>query len=103
MKESVVRKNIQKAILEAGGSCHIYHATPYGEVGHPDLYGTLPDGRAFYIEVKVPGWTVEKASKREQDVHRRQLIWMERESKQNAIVGVATCPQFALKLLGLVD
>lgn len=35
-----------------------------GEVGHSDLYGHRPDGRAFYLEIKTPVGRASKEQKR---------------------------------------
>ncbi|HNA25189.1 MAG TPA: hypothetical protein PLI01_00510 [Nitrospira sp.] len=72
-----------------GASCHKYHGGPFGEAGHADLFGTLPGGRAFYFEAKVPGNTPTQA----------QLLFLEKEAALGAVTGVVTSVQDVDKYL----
>lgn len=69
--------------------------TKYGErvsVGTPgqsDIYGHRPDGRAFYIEVKMPG----------QKPRKNQLDFIETMQKTGAIAGWTTSIEGALEIV----
>lgn len=62
--ETVIQNKIRVALSERGCVVHRCNTGLYyskdgrpvqcGEVGHSDLYGHRPDGRAFYLEVKTP-------------------------------------------------
>lgn len=60
-----------------------------GSVGHSDLYGHTPQGKAFYIEVKTAGKKPNKEQKR--------FLKAMRES--GAISGVARSDKEALKIV----
>lgn len=69
-KETVLQNQIRAALCEKGCVVHRCNSGLYytkdgrtvrcGEVGHTDLYGHRPDGRAFYLEVKTPAGTASK-------------------------------------------
>lgn len=81
MKERDIVKKIRTELLDRLG-VRLHKATggPYGEIGASDLYGTLPGGRAVYVEVKMPG----KKGRPEQ-VH-----WLEAEAKMGAVAVLVT-------------
>jgi hypothetical protein len=60
-----------------------------GVMGDPDLYGTLPGGHHFEIEVKRPGNLPSELQ------HQRLAEWC----LAGAIVGVAFCKEDALSIL----
>lgn len=100
-KESRVRSEIAKRLRSRGASVHVYHASPYGETGHPDLYLTYR-GRAIFLEVKPPGWAPR--SKAEKDRHTVQKLWLEREEHVGgAVCAVVHTPEEAEFYLGVVD
>lgn len=101
-KESRVRSHIVKQLKQKKGVCvHVYHASPYGETGHPDLYITYR-GRAIFLEVKPPEW--KPRSKEEEKRHTIQKLWLERETHVGgAITGVVSSISEALYYLTLVD
>lgn len=63
-RETIIQNQIRVALSERGCIVHRCNTGVYytsdgrrvkcGEVGHSDLYGHRPDGRAFYLEVKTP-------------------------------------------------
>lgn len=55
MKEARVVADIRKWLAARGVLVFKYHGSVYGVKGHSDLYGVLPGGRAFFLEVKRPG------------------------------------------------
>lgn len=72
--ETVIQNQIRVALSERGCIVHRCNTGVYytndgkrvkcGEVGHSDLYGHRPDGKAFYLEVKTP---IGRASKEQKD------------------------------------
>lgn len=60
-----------------------------GKPGQSDIYGHRPDGKAFYIEVKLPG---EKP-------RQNQLDFIEAMKNTGAIAGWATSIPEALKIV----
>lgn len=60
-----------------------------GKPGQADIYGHRPDGRAFYVEVKLPG---EKPRK-------NQLDFIEAMQKSGAIAGWATSIPEAIQIV----
>lgn len=55
MKESDLVLKIRNWLVGQGVLAFKYHGSIYGYKGHADIYGVLPCGRAFFIEVKMPG------------------------------------------------
>lgn len=55
MKEKTTQDKIRKWLTENQCLVFKYHGTAYGVKGHSDLYGVLPSGRAFFLEIKSPG------------------------------------------------
>ena len=60
-----------------------------GKPGQSDIYGHRPDGKAFYIEVKLPG----------QKPRQNQLDFIEAMKNTGAIAGWATTIPEALKIV----
>lgn len=86
MKETPVTKKIKDhALKKYGIVLHKYHGDIYGETGVADLFGTMPDGRAIYIEVKKPFTASELRAFLKSDRYHNQRAWLEREAKLGAI------------------
>lgn len=60
MLESEITTKIMRWLREQGCVAMKYHGSVYGVAGHSDVYGVLPDGKAFFIEVKTDKGTVTK-------------------------------------------
>ena len=54
MKESQLVQKIRDWLVQQGVISFKYHGSVYGYRGHSDIYGILPSGRAFFLEVKLP-------------------------------------------------
>jgi len=55
MKEKSLEKKV-RAWLTARGVCNYkFHGSPYSIKNFPDIFGVLPGGRAYFIELKAPG------------------------------------------------
>lgn len=94
MLEKVVEKKIKEHLkTKYKATVHKYHGTATGETGHADLYGTLPNGQAYFVEVKSP--TSRKDRVREQ----YQRIFMYRERLNGALVGFARCIEDVDKII----
>ena len=89
-RETSIVETIRDAIQDAipGSVCRKRHVT-MGLMGDPDLYGCLPGGRHFEIEVKRRSNTPSKL----------QLHRMGQWKKAGAIVGVAHDAKEALEIL----
>jgi hypothetical protein len=80
MKEKTLILKFKKYLKEEyGATCHKYYGGPFSEAGVADLFGTLPNGRAYYIEVKVPGNKPTPI----------QEAFLANERKNGAVAGVA--------------
>lgn len=55
MRETDLVRKIRDWLVSAGVVAFKYHGSAYGYKGHSDVYGVLPGGRAFFLEVKMPG------------------------------------------------
>ena len=55
MKESDLILKIRNWLVKNRCLAFKYHGSVYGYKGHSDIYGVLPNGRAFFLEVKLPG------------------------------------------------
>ena len=97
--ESQVRTAL-KDMLSQHMSVHVYHASPYGETGHPDLYGTYR-GCAVWLEVKHPGWRPRSA--KERNHFERQKAWLAREQARGGFCAVVTCWEDCARVLEAVD
>ena len=88
--ESTISKNIMKAVREKiPGAVILKRHVSMGVMGHPDLYGCLPGGLHFEIEVKQPGNTPTEL----------QQLRLAEWKAAGAITGVATTVQEALAIL----
>jgi hypothetical protein len=88
MKETDLRKKIKDYLKdEYGASVHVYHGHAMGELNHPDMYGTLPSGRAYWLELKLP------KSKHDKNHLLCQIDWLRRERDKNAVCGMISCVQ----------
>lgn len=95
-RESLLRTKIVAKLKEKGATPHVYHATPYGETGHSDIYGAYK-GRAFYFEVKPPEWVPR--GQKEKTHFAQQVVWLGRQLKSGAVCAVVRSPETALYLL----
>jgi hypothetical protein len=88
--ESTISKAIMKAVRAAiPGTVILKRHVSLGVMGHPDLYGCLPGGQHFEIEVKRPGNSPSDLQKQ------RLAEW----SAAGAITGVAYSKEDALAIL----
>jgi hypothetical protein len=88
--ESTISKNIMKAVRgKFPGTVILKRHVSMGVTGHPDLYGCLPGGQHFEIEVKQPGNTPTALQQE------RLAEW----KAAGAITGVATTVAQALAIL----
>lgn len=55
MLESKIVQKIRDWLVKQGCLALKHHGSVYSYKGHPDVYGVLPCGKAFFLEVKVPG------------------------------------------------
>lgn len=98
-RETTIQNEIRVALSEAGCVVHRCNtgtfytrdgrAVKIGEVGHSDLYGHNPRGKAFYLEVKTP---VGRARK-------EQVDFIEAMLRSGAIAGFARSVEDALKIV----
>lgn len=98
-KETDIQNRIRVALSEAGCIVHRCNtgtfytkdgrAVKIGEVGHSDLYGHRPDGKAFYLEVKTP---IGQAT-------REQIDFAEAMYRTGAIVGFVRTVEDAVKVV----
>lgn len=66
-----------------GTILHKAHGGAYSETGASDLYGTLPGGRAIYVELKT------KESIGKMDARRKyQEAWLAREARLGAFTAI---------------
>ena len=97
--ETSIQNQIRVALCEAGCVVHRCNvgtfysrdgrAVKVGEVGHSDLYGHRPDGRAFYLEVKTPVGCASDDQKR----------FVEAMYRSGAIAGFARSVDDALRVV----
>lgn len=97
MLESAIVAKIRKNMEDRYGvKLHKLHGGAYSETGAPDLFGTLPGGRAMYVEVKTPA-TIKVMNKR----RKYQDAWLASEEKQGAFTAViASWPDLLIALMG---
>lgn len=55
MKESDLVKKIRDWLVQEGCLALKHHGSIYSYKGMSDIFGCLPDGKAFFLEVKLPG------------------------------------------------
>ena len=98
-RETVLQNKVICALCERGCFA-VNHTvgefyTKYGSIvkvgvpGESDIWGHRPDGRAFYIEVKLPG----------EEPRQNQLDFIEAMKKSGAIAGWCTSVEEALKIV----
>lgn len=81
--ESVIRNEIRDFLKdEVGATYHKYHGSVFAERGVPDIFGTLPGGRAYYFEVKRPG--------RLGKIAKIQELLLQNEAMHGAVAAFAT-------------
>lgn len=98
-KETVLQNQILAALCERGcyaanhtvGLFYTQYGAPIhvGHHGEADLNGHRPDGRAFYIEVKLPG----------QNPRKDQQKFLNAMQESGAISGVAHSVEEALRIV----
>ena len=98
-RETVIQNKIRVALSERGCIVHRCNTGLYyskdgrpvqcGEVGHSDLYGHRPDGKAFYLEVKTP---VGQARP-------EQIQFVEAMYRSGAIAGFARSVEDAINIV----
>jgi len=59
-KESDLVKKIRDWLNDSGCISFKMHGSIYSHKGFSDIFGVLPGGRAFFLEVKLPGKKPEK-------------------------------------------
>lgn len=89
----MMESNLTRMILHTLNSIEAceavkHHGSAYSTVGEPDIYGCI-EGRAFLIEVKVPGKKPTKI----------QNARMRKWKKAGARVGIATTVEEALAVI----
>ena len=98
-RETIIQNQIRVALSERGCIVHRCNTGVYytsdgmrvrcGEVGHSDLYGHRPDGKAFYLEIKTP---VGRASK-------EQKSFIRAMQATGAVAGFAQSIEDAVKVV----
>jgi hypothetical protein len=91
LEKAIVADIREYLVNEVGATCHKHHGNAYSERGLPDLFGTLPGGRAFYIEVKRPGKLATLTP--------AQRLLLQQEAKNGAVAGYATSVEDVVDLL----
>lgn len=91
----IVNKIREKMLAEYGTILHKVHGGPYSETGASDLYGTLPGGRAIYVEVKTPD-TINRLA---DATRKNQDAWLAREARLGAFTAVVCSYEDLEKLL----
>lgn len=94
LEKDIITKIKEFLKKELGIIAHKHHGGPYSENGVPDLFGTLPGGRAFFFEVKTPT-TINQETK-QKIIQRR---WMETEAKAGALTGFVCSVEDVRKLI----
>jgi hypothetical protein len=90
MRESDLVQKIRDWLVQNGALPFKYHGSVYGYKGHADIYGCFHDGRAFFLEVKMPG--------RKPNPH--QTAFLKLAADHGAIVGWCDSLEGAKKLFG---
>lgn len=88
--EAGLQRRIVKALRDRGVAA--WRIRPMGLAGWPDLLA-LADGRAIFLEVKMPGGAATKL----------QLRRLEDLREAGAVVGVVTSVEEALAIVGGID
>lgn len=81
MKESDIVRIIKSEALKHGILLSKCNTGPFGEISASDLYGVMKDGRAIFVEVKVPGY------RKDQRVL-NQLHWLEKRRELGAFTAI---------------
>ena len=90
MKESDLVKKIRDWLVSEGCLALKMHGSVYSYRGHSDVYGILPGGRAFFLEVKLPGKKPEP----------HQVAFLKLADSYGAVTGWCDSLEGAKKLLG---
>lgn len=89
--ETRLVKKLRERLREKwGATSHKVHGSVYSEAGASDLYGTLPGGRALYVEVKMPGKKATPA----------QAAWLDAERRLGAAAGTVSSVEELDDLVG---
>lgn len=89
--ETLIRKKIVAYLRSIGALVVKYHGSPYSQAGVSDLIGSLPGGRAFFIEVKRPGNKASALQKR----------FLDEARNVGAVAGVVTSVDDVRRILEL--
>lgn len=89
MKETQIVQKIRDWLVTEGCLAFKMHGSVYSYRGHADVYGVLPCGRAFFLEVKVPGKKPEP----------HQTAFLSLASKYNAVTGWCDSLEGAKKVI----
>lgn len=104
MLESSLVEQIRASLATRGIWSFKVHGSPNQEKGIPDLIGVIPPGgRAFGIEVKVPGHASKARCADGTCAEKLQLYQLERMANAGAIVGIAHSVEDAWLILGETD
>lgn len=97
--ETRIVNSIRTQMLDEFGTImHKVHGGPYSETGASDLYGTLPGGRAIYVEVKTPDTIgINTPTRSNQDA------WLAREARLGAFTAVVDSYAMLERLLMTED
>lgn len=99
-EETIIQNKIRVALSKEG--CLVFRCTvgnfytkwgqeiKIGTVGHSDLYGVKPGGKAFFLEVKTPEGSAS-------DEQKKFIAIM--KGKMGALAGFARSPEQALKIV----
>lgn len=91
LEKDIVKKIRDYLTKEVGATVHRTHGSAFSERGSSDLYGTLPGGRAIYLEAKVPG--------RLATLTPSQRTFLQREALKGAVAGAVTSVSDVVELL----
>lgn len=90
MKESDIVKKIRDWLVREGCLAMKHHGSVFAYRGHADVYGCFPDGKAFFLEVKVPGKKPEP----------HQAAFLKMASAYGAVTGWCDSLEGAKRLFG---
>jgi hypothetical protein len=91
LERDIIRRIRTKLLAEYGIRLHKNIGGAYGETGAADLYGTLPGGRALYLEVKQPN--------KKNTLTAAQKNWLDAERQMGAVAELVTSPLEVIHIL----
>jgi len=98
--ETVIVNQIRSALWTAGIPTFKHWGGPMGEPGIPDIIGTLPGGRALFIEVKTP--KTIKSFPSNSVTQQAQDRFLKLHSKSGAACAVVATVNDALIVVGVI-